>query len=104
MPKIGNIDAIREKYYVTIKSILDGTEVNWIDFLVVELMWCKHEVRGSLGYQPYIMALVMRLAALEGIEGVRHKSYGPHFYDPGFSTEDTPQPQASLAKGGEPFA
>ena len=53
---------------MTIKSILDGTEVNWIDFLIMELMWCKHEVRGSLGYQPYIMALVKRLAVLEGIE------------------------------------
>ena len=50
MPKIGNIDAIREKYYVTIRCILDCTKVNWINFLVAELMCCKHEVRGSLGY------------------------------------------------------
>jgi hypothetical protein len=28
MPKIGNIDAIQEKYYVIIRSILDGTKVN----------------------------------------------------------------------------
>ena len=48
LPKIGNTDAIREKYYVTIRSILDGTKVNWIDFLVTKLMWCKHEVKGSL--------------------------------------------------------
>ena len=92
LPKIGNTDAIRGKYYVTIRSILDGTKVNWIDFLVMELMWCKHEVRGSLGYQPYIMALVKRLVVLEGIEKVRHKSYGPHFNDPDSSTEDMPRP------------
>ena len=48
LPKIGNTDAIWEKYYVTIRSILDGTKVNWIDFLVTKLMWCKHEVKGSL--------------------------------------------------------
>ena len=52
LPKIGNTNTIQEKYYVTIRSILDGTKVNWIDFLITELMWCKHEVRGSLGYQP----------------------------------------------------
>ena len=88
LPKIGNTDAIREKYYVAIRSILDGTKVNWIDFLIMELMWCKHEVKGSLGYQPYIMALVKHLAVLEGIEGVRHKSYSPHFDDPNSSIED----------------
>ena len=75
---------------MTIRSILDGTKVNWINFLVAELMCCKHEVRGSLGYHPYIMALVKRLAVLEGIEGVRHKSYGPHFDDSDSSTEDIP--------------
>ena len=50
LPKIGNTNAIQEKYYVTIRSILDGTKVNWINFLIAELMCCKHEVRGSLGY------------------------------------------------------
>ena len=50
LPKIGNTDTIREKYYVTIRSILDGTKVNWINFHVTGLMWCKHEVKGSLGY------------------------------------------------------
>jgi hypothetical protein len=103
-PKIGNTDAIREKYYVTIRSILNGTKVNWIDFLVAELMCCKHEVRGSLGYQPYIMALVKHLVVLEGIEGVRHKSYGPHFNDSDSPTKDMPQPQAPLAEVGEPSA
>ena len=44
LPKVGNTDAILEKYYVAIKSILDGTKLNWVDFLVEELMWCKHEV------------------------------------------------------------
>ena len=58
LPKVGNTDAILEKYYVAIKSILDGTKVNWVDFLIEELMVCKHEVRGSLDHQPYIMALV----------------------------------------------
>ena len=77
---------------MTIRSILDGTMVNWIDFLVVELMCCKHEVKGSLDYQPNIMALVKHLAVLEDIEGVRHKSYGPHFDDPDSSTEDMPRP------------
>ena len=28
LPKVGNSDAIRSKYYVAIKSILDGTRVN----------------------------------------------------------------------------
>ena len=58
LPKVSNTDAIHEKYCVAIKSILNGTKVSWAAFLVEELMWCKHEVRGSLGYQPYIMALV----------------------------------------------
>jgi hypothetical protein len=53
-------------------------------------MYCKHEVRGSLGYQPYIMALVKCMAVLEGIEGVRHESYGPLFDDLDSSTKDTP--------------
>jgi len=44
LPKNGNTDAIRKKYYVAIKSILDGTKVNWVNFLVEELMVCKHEV------------------------------------------------------------
>jgi hypothetical protein len=34
LPKVGNTNAIYEKYYVAIKSILDGTKVNWVDFLV----------------------------------------------------------------------
>ena len=50
LPKVGNTNAIYEKYYVAIKSILDGTKVNWVDFLVEELIVCKHEVRGSLGH------------------------------------------------------
>ena len=104
LPKIGNTDAIWEKYYVAIKSILDGTKVNWIDFLIMELMWCKHEVKGSLGYQPYIMALVKHVAALEGIDEVRHKSFSPRSNDPDFSTEDMPQPQASAAEGGDSSA
>ena len=89
---------------MTIKSIPDGTEVNWIDFLVVELMCCKHEVKGSLDYQPNIMALVKHLAVLEDIEGVRHKSYSPHFDNLDSLTEDTPQPQSPSAKVGEPSA
>jgi hypothetical protein len=63
LPKVGNTNAIREKYYMAIKSILNGTKVNWVDFLVEELMWCKHEVQGSLGHQPYIMALVKAMVA-----------------------------------------
>ena len=50
LPKVGNSDATRTKYYVAIKSILDGTKVNWIDFLVKEMMVCKHEVRDALGF------------------------------------------------------
>ena len=50
LPKAGNTNAIHEKYNVAIKSILDGTKVNWVDFLVEELIVCKHEVRGSLGH------------------------------------------------------
>jgi len=50
-------------------------------------MWCKDEVRGSLGYQPYIMALVKCMVALEGIEGVRHKPFNPRLDDPDFSTK-----------------
>jgi hypothetical protein len=92
LPKIGNTDAIQEKYYVAIKSILDGTKVNWVDFLGGELMWSKHEVKGSLGYQPYIMALVKHMEALVGIERVRHKSFCPRSNDPVFSIEDMPQP------------
>ena len=52
LPKVGNTDAICEKYYVAIKSILDGTKLNWVDFLVEELMWCKHEVKGSWVTSP----------------------------------------------------
>ena len=85
--KIGNTDAIQEKYYVAIRSILDGTKVNWIDFLVAELTWREHEVRGSLGYQPYIMALVKHLVTLDGIKGVRHKPFSPRLDDPDFSTK-----------------
>ena len=48
------------------------------------------------------MALVKHLVVLEGIEGVMHKSYSPHFDDPDSSTKDTPQPSAPLAEVGEP--
>jgi hypothetical protein len=64
LPKVGDTGAIRSKYNVAIKSILDGTKVNWVDFLVKEMMVCKHEVRGALGFQPYIMALVESKAYL----------------------------------------
>ena len=77
LPKVGNFDAIQSKYYVAIKSILDGTRVNWVDFLVKEMMVCKHEVRGALGFRPYIMALVESKAYLQGIEEVVHKSFHP---------------------------
>ena len=50
LPKVGNSDATRTKYYVAIKSILDGTKVNRVDFLIKEMMVCKHEVRGALGF------------------------------------------------------
>ena len=50
MPKVGNTDVIQTKYYVAIKSILDGTKVNRVDFLIKEMMVCKHEVRGALGF------------------------------------------------------
>jgi hypothetical protein len=65
---------------------------NWVDFLGGELMWSKHEVKGSLGYQPYIMALVKHMEALVGIERVRHKSFCPRSNDLVFSIEDMPQP------------
>ena len=67
LSKVDNSDAICEKYYVAIKSILDGIKVNWIDFLVEEQMWCKHEVWSSLGHQPYIMALIKSKAAFQGL-------------------------------------
>ena len=40
LPKVNDTSAIRPKYYVAIKSILDGTKVNWVDFLVKEMMVC----------------------------------------------------------------
>jgi hypothetical protein len=64
LPKVNDTSAIRTKYYVAIKSILDGTKVNWVDFLVKEMMVCKHKVRGALGFYPYIMALVESKAYL----------------------------------------
>ena len=92
LPKVGNSDAIRSKYYVSIKSILDGTRVNWVDFLVKEMMVCKHEVRGALGFWPYIMALVESKAYLQGIEEVVHKSFHPHGNNKDFFTKGLPPP------------
>ena len=46
------------KYYVAIRSIFDGVKVNWVDFLVEEILECKHMVRNDLAYQPYIMVLI----------------------------------------------
>ena len=90
LPKVGNTDAICEKYYVAIKSILDDTKVNWVDFLIEELMWCKHEVRGSLGHQPYIMALVKSKAGFQGVEEIMHKSFRSHVNDKDFFTKGLP--------------
>jgi len=89
---------------VAIKSIWDGTKVNWVDFLVKEMMVCKHEVKGALGFQPYIMAFVKSKACLQGIEEVVHKSFHPHFNDKDFFMGGLPQPQAPLAEGGESSA
>ena len=50
-------------------------------------MWCKDEVRGSLGYQPYIMALVKHLVTLDDIKRVRHKPFSPCLDDLDFSTK-----------------
>ena len=85
---------------MAIKSILDGTKVNWVNFLVKEMMVCKHEVKGALGFQPYIMAFVKSKACLQGIEEVVHKSFHPHFNDKDFFMGGLPQPQAPLAEGG----
>ena len=89
LPKVSNSDAIYEKYYMAIKSILDFTKVNWVDFLIEELMWCKHEVRGSLGHQPYIMALVKSKASFQGIEEM-HKSFCPCVNGKNFFTKGLP--------------
>ena len=62
LPKVSDTGAIQTKYYVVIKSILDGTKVNWVDILVKEMMVCKNGVRGALGFQAYIMALVVSKA------------------------------------------
>ena len=58
LPKGGNSDEIRMKYYVSIKSILDGVRVNWVDFIVEEIVLSKHTVKNALAYQPYSMALI----------------------------------------------
>ena len=46
------------KYYVAIRSILDGVGANWADFLFEEMLEWKHTVRNALAYQSYIMALI----------------------------------------------
>ena len=104
LSKVRNIDAIHEKYYVAMNCILDGTKVNWANFLIEELMWCKHEVRGSLGHQPYIMALVKSKAAFQGVEEIVHKSFLQPINDKDFFTKGLPQPQAPSAEGGESLA
>jgi hypothetical protein len=58
LPKDGNSDEILMKYYVAIKCILDGMKVNWVDFIIEEIMGCKHTMKNALAYQPYIMALL----------------------------------------------
>ena len=104
LPKVDDTGAVRPKYYVAIKSILDGTRVNQVKFLVKEKMVFKHEVKGSLGLQPQFMALVESKAYLQCIEEVEHKSFRPHFNNQDFLTRGMPPSQAPSTEGGESLA
>lgn len=52
IPKGGDAGRIHMPYYIAIKAILDGVLVNWVDYLVKEMLECKHNLKYALAYQP----------------------------------------------------
>jgi hypothetical protein len=63
IPKGGDAGRIRTPYYIAIRAIMDGVLVNWVDYLVEEMLECKHNLKYALAYQSYIMALVKSKAS-----------------------------------------
>ena len=78
MPKGGDSGAIRQPYYDAIRATMDEVRVNWTEYLVQEMLVCKHRLNNALCNQPYIMALVKSKANFNGVEDKLHRTCG-HF-------------------------
>lgn len=86
MPRGGDSGAIHQPYYDAIRATMDEVRVNWTEYLVQEMLVCKHRSKNALCNRPYIMALVKSKANFNGLEDKLHRTCGRFNNDKEFFT------------------
>jgi hypothetical protein len=59
LPKAGNRDAIRDKFWSIIHHIIYREKFDVVKFMMNQLAVLKHDMTTNLYFAPYIMALIL---------------------------------------------
>ena len=91
VPSVGGDDnAVGWPFFEIINVVLSGELINWLDWLVHQMLECKRVVNAPLILQPYIMALV--LCTIENFGGaceINHQVYWPFIKDESYLARES---------------
>jgi hypothetical protein len=84
LPKGGNRDVIREKFWNVIHHIMYRQKFDLVRFMMNQLAVPKHDMTTNLYFAPYIMSLILQKTKFRGECEVMHVDFRPYYDEPKF--------------------